>query len=77
MKPVITILLILILLISVGCSNKVSEVQIANPSATKCIEDGYRYEIRTNNDGSQTGYCISNNNECDGWAYFNQECYLE
>ena len=49
--------------------------QLANPSATYCVENGYNYEIRTNEDGSQDGVCIfPNGNECEGWAYFRGEC---
>jgi putative hemolysin len=55
-----------------------SSVQIPNPSATKCIEDGYEYEIRTNPDGSQTGYCIfSKEKECVAWEYYRGECTYE
>jgi len=82
MKTKIVIILICIVLISSGCSNDIthsnnsSTSQIANPSATKCVEEGYEYKIRTNNDGSQSGYCISSNNECEAWAYYKGECNL-
>lgn len=52
-----------------------NNTQIANPSATKCIQDGYQYNITTNPDGSQAGICIiSDKVECDGWAYYREEC---
>ncbi len=83
LKKVIFILLFCIILISSGCSqnesnkyNNGSTSQIANPSATKCIEDGFEYEIRYNDDASQTGYCIYNDNECEEWAYYRGECNL-
>lgn len=48
---------------------------LANPSATYCVEKGYNYEIRNNEDGSQDGVCIFHNGkECEGWAYYRGEC---
>jgi len=46
-----------------------------NPASQYCEEQGYRFEIRTAADGSQTGYCIfTDGSECDEWAYFRGEC---
>jgi putative hemolysin len=48
---------------------------IANPSAVYCEGQNLTYEIRTNPDGSQSGVCIlANGTECDGWAYYRDEC---
>jgi len=50
-------------------------VQIPNPAAVFCEEQGYAYEIRTEADGSQHGVCIfPDGSECDGWDYYNGKC---
>ncbi len=46
-------------------------VQVANPSATFCIDQGGEYEIRTEQDGSQIGICIlPDGTEQNAWEYF-------
>jgi putative hemolysin len=46
-----------------------------NPASVYCEEHGYRSEIRTADDGSQTGYCIfPDGSECDEWMYYRGEC---
>ncbi len=48
---------------------------LANPASTYCIEQGGTLDIRTSNDGGQTGYCMfKNGNECEEWAYYRHEC---
>lgn len=48
---------------------------IANPASIYCEETGYRSEIRTSNDGIQSGVCIfPDGSECDEWAHFRGEC---
>ena len=55
-----------------------STPQLPNPASKYCIEQGYNITIRTNPDGSQTGYCIfPNGRECEEWAYFRGECKNE
>ncbi|MFH0834165.1 MAG: DUF333 domain-containing protein [Patescibacteria group bacterium] len=50
---------------------------LANPAAVKCSVDGFKNEIRTADDGSQSGVCIDKaGKECDDWAYFRGECKL-
>ena len=50
-------------------------VDMANPAAVFCEDEGYTYEIRTADDGSQTGVCVfDDGTECDGWAFFRGEC---
>lgn len=50
---------------------------LANPAAVKCEADGYKYEILTASDGSQSGICIDQNGvECPDWSYFRGECAL-
>lgn len=75
----LALVLCYVLVVSFWNKNKENEssVQIPNPSATNCIQEGYEYEIRTNPDGSQTGYCISSEEkECEAWEYFRGECEL-
>jgi putative hemolysin len=72
-------LILILSLIFVGCSDKNIEnnnsAQIANPASKYCIEQGHNITIRTNPDGSQTGYCLfDNGNECEEWAYMRGEC---
>ena len=56
-------------------NNSTQNSQIANPASVYCEKQGYELEIRTNPDGSQTGYCIfSDGSECEEWAYFRGEC---
>jgi putative hemolysin len=48
---------------------------LPNPASVFCEEQGYKLEIRTTADGSQSGVCIfSDGSECDEWAYFRGEC---
>lgn len=46
-----------------------------NPASVFCQEQGYQSEIRTAEDGSQSGVCIfTDGSECEEWAYFRGEC---
>jgi putative hemolysin len=45
-----------------------------NPASVYCEQQGYRVEIRTAEDGSQSGVCVFPEGECDEWAYFRGEC---
>jgi len=48
---------------------------LPNPASAYCEEQGYKTEIRTAADGSQSGVCIfPDGSECDEWAYFRKEC---
>ncbi len=48
---------------------------LPNPASVFCEQQGGTSEIRTNSDGSQTGYCIfADGSECDEWAYYRGEC---
>ncbi len=76
------ILLITLALILTACSTtgpknvpNANNTQIANPASQFCIDIGGTLEIRTANDGSQTGYCVfSNGEECEEWSLFRGEC---
>jgi putative hemolysin len=48
---------------------------LPNPASAYCEQQGYNLEIRTADDGSQSGFCIfSDGSECDEWAYYRGEC---
>jgi putative hemolysin len=51
------------------------EVEIANPAAVYCQEQGGQVEIRTGADGDQYGVCLfPDGSECDDWAFYRGEC---
>jgi len=59
-----------------GCTNN-NNSQLANPSATFCVEQGYEYEIRDGVNG-QSGFCLfDDGTECEGWAYYYGTCTEE
>ena len=46
-----------------------------NPASVYCTQQGNKLEIRTADDGSQSGICIfPDGSACDGWAYYRGEC---
>jgi putative hemolysin len=56
-------------------STEIPQADMPNPASAYCVEQGFKSEIRTAADGSQTGYCIfPDESECDEWAYFRGEC---
>lgn len=69
----ILLLLLIVILIS-GCitqNNTKDNEKLPNPASVYCEEQGGTLEIRTNPDGSQTGYCIfPDGSECEEWIYF-------
>ena len=66
---------ILILNLNGQKSTGSNSLEIPNPSAEYCIKEGHEYEIRTSEDGSQSGACVfSDGTECDGWEYYRGEC---
>jgi len=53
----------------------ISQANMPNPASAYCVEQGFKSEIRTAADGSQSGVCIfPDGSECDEWAYFRGEC---
>jgi putative hemolysin len=53
-------------------------VGIANPASTYCEEQGGVLELRTDEEGNVTGYCVfEDGSECEEWAFFNGECLPE
>ena len=48
---------------------------LPNPASVYCTQQGNKLEIRTADDGSQSGICIfPNGSTCDEWAYYRGEC---
>jgi hypothetical protein len=48
---------------------------LANPASVNCVNKGGNSEIRTNSDGSQTGYCtFPDGSECEEWAFYRNQC---
>jgi len=46
-----------------------------NPASVFCEENGGTLDIRTAEDGSQSGFCVfPDGSECDEWAYYRGEC---
>ena len=55
----------------------IPQVNMPNPASLYCEENGNTLEIRTADDGSQSGVCIfSDGSTCDEWAYYRGECGL-
>ena len=53
----------------------IPQADMPNPASAYCVEQGFKSEIRTAADGSQTGYCtFPDGSECDEWAYFRGKC---
>ena len=72
MKAKIILFLIILILIS-GCSQP-NQTGLPNPASVYCEEQGGTLEIRTADDGSQSGYCIFDDFECPQWEYYRGEC---
>ena len=86
MKHILSIVLVLMLSFCtarqtqptlVPVSTEIPPADMPNPASVYCEQQGYRLEIRTAADGSQSGYCIfPDGSECEEWAYFRGECSL-
>jgi hypothetical protein len=54
------------------------QANMPNPASVYCEQQGNKLEIRTAEDGSQSGVCvIPTGSTCDEWAYFRGECGME
>ena len=52
-----------------------TEVELANPASTYCLEQGYRWEMYTPQEGEPYGVCIfPDGSVCEEWAFFHGEC---
>lgn len=53
----------------------IPQANLPNPASAYCEQQGYTLEIRTAEDGSQSGFCIfPDGSECDEWAYYRGDC---
>ena len=53
----------------------VDQAVMPNPASAYCEDQGYQLEIRSAENGSQTGYCLfPDGSECEEWAYYRGEC---
>ena len=87
MKRLLTSILLTILIVLTSCTSPqpqpivdsiptdIPQADMPNPASAYCVEQGFKSEIRTATDGSQSGVCIfPDGSECDEWAYFRGEC---
>lgn len=75
-----TLLIIIATAICLSACNKTAKeaIQLPNPASVKCIEDGYRLEIRKDESDNEYGVCIDEEgSECEEWKYFRGECFLK
>jgi len=77
-KLLILGILLIAAAIVLGCTGQKHETnntQMANPASVYCEQQGYKTEIVTAADGSQSGNCMfTDGTKCDEWAYYRGEC---
>lgn len=50
-------------------------VGLPNPASKFCVDQGYKLEMRKDDQGNEYGVCIfDDGNECEEWAFFRGEC---
>ena len=85
MKRLLILSLLLVVVVSCSTSDNSSgpavetpdesQANLPNPASAYCEEQGFTLEIRSAEDGSQSGTCIfPDGSECDEWAFFRGEC---
>ena len=85
MKRILTSIIMLIVLTSCiapqtqgmpeSAPTDIPQPNMPNPASVYCTEQGNKLEIRTADDGSQSGVCIfPDGSTCDEWAYYRAEC---
>ena len=51
------------------------QASMSNPASIYCAQQGYKHEIHSAADGSQSGVCVfPDHSTCEEWAYFRGEC---
>jgi len=51
------------------------DIELPNPAAAYCEEQGYTLETRTSADGGQYSVCVfPDGSECEEWAFYRGEC---
>lgn len=69
--------LVIIMIAFTACAAPQTEADLPNPASVFCEQNGNRLEIRTADDGSQSGVCVfPDGNACEEWAYYRGECGL-
>lgn len=69
------LVLLLTLVACTAASPAQNAANMENPASKFCEDQGFRLEIRTAADGSQSGVCVfPDATECDEWLYFRGEC---
>jgi hypothetical protein len=87
MKNIFTFVIILMTLTACAASQTqavpepaatdMPQAGMPNPASVYCEQNGYKLEIQTASDGSQSGVCVFPDGEtCDEWAYYRGECGL-
>lgn len=86
MKKIFLVSLLVFGLALAGCSlikqagnqntdNTNTNANMANPASVNCEQKGGTLEIKTAEDGSQSGVCkFSDGSQCDEWAFYRGEC---
>ncbi len=84
MKRIITFTIILMVLTACTTlqvqtleptATDIPQVNMPNPASVYCTQQGNKLEIRTAEDGSQSGICVfPDGSTCDEWTYFRREC---
>lgn len=58
-----------------GATTTPDNSKIANPATINCEKKGGKVDIRTAEDGSQSGVCVfPDRSECEEWAFYRGEC---
>jgi putative hemolysin len=71
MKRIFTFTIIMMAL--AACTTP--KANMPNPASVFCEQNGNKLEIRTAEDGSQSGVCVfPDGSTCDEWAYYRGEC---
>ena len=55
----------------------IKNTTLPNPASVYCKEQNGNLEIRYLEDGSQIGYCIFDDYECEEWAFYKKECPVQ
>ena len=73
MKRTLLVVLLLAALVIGACGSK-PEADMANPASKFCVDQGGKWESRTES-GGEVGYCLfDDGSECEEWAYYRGQC---
>lgn len=52
-----------------------NQTGLPNPASVFCVENDGEIELREDESGGQTGYCLfENGSECEEWSFYRGEC---